>query len=93
MCRNNVFVTIETFLHRGNSWISGAVHVGMTKLTLDLLHPGVNPMAERDGLCRANILYRRKVELIKESQYEKYAASHQEQWAPVHFYSCEEFLN
>ena len=50
-------------------------------------------MAERDGLCRANFLYRRKVELIKESQYEKDAAPHQEQWTPVHFYSCEEPLN
>ncbi len=77
-------MTIETLLHRGDSWISGAVNVGVTKLTLDLLHPGMNTMAERDGLCRANILYWRKVEVMKESQYEKDAAPHNEQWSLIH---------
>jgi hypothetical protein len=65
----------------------------MTELTLDVFHTRMNTMAESDGLCRANILYRRKVEVMKESQYEKDAAPHQEQHSLIHFQGREEFLN
>ena len=50
MVGNNVLMTEETFTDLGDSSIMRAVNKGMAKSTVDLLHPGMNPVAEIDGL-------------------------------------------
>jgi len=84
MFGDNVLMAVQTFLHWRNPRECRTTHVRVTELTLNLFHPGMNPVAERDGLGRADIFYRRNVEIVKESQYEKDAAPHQEQWSLIH---------
>ncbi|NIR17537.1 MAG: hypothetical protein GWN86_27965 [Desulfobacterales bacterium] len=59
---NNVLVAIEALFHGRHTWMLGAAHVGMTELTLDLLHPGMHLVAKRYRLHRAYIRNRRHVE-------------------------------
>jgi len=69
MFRNNVLVAVEALLHRGDPWIIGTTHIGMTKLTLDLFYPCVNPVAEWDGLLRTDIRCWWNVEVVEKSEY------------------------
>ena len=55
MFGNDVLVAVETLFHRWYSRVIGIFDIGMTKLTLDLLHPHVNLMAERNRLFRAYV--------------------------------------
>jgi len=63
MLRDDVLVARETLAHRGNPRVVGPVHVGMTESAVDLLDPGVNPVAEKNGLLGADGLL--GVEIIK----------------------------
>jgi hypothetical protein len=55
MVGNDVLVAVETLLHRWYSRLIRISGIGMTKLTLDPLHPHVNLMAERNRLFRAYV--------------------------------------
>ena len=44
--RNDVFMTVETFFNRWNPRMKRSIHIGVAESALDLLHPGVHPMAE-----------------------------------------------
>ncbi len=54
MIGNNIFVAVQAFFDRRYSGIIGIRHVGVAVLALDLFHPAVNIVAERDGLLRSN---------------------------------------
>jgi hypothetical protein len=62
---NDVLVTVQAFFHRRYPWESRAIHIGMTEFALDLLHPGVNPVAERDRLFRSKTFDRHEVKKIE----------------------------
>ena len=51
----DVVVAIQAFLHRRNSGKFGAIHIGMAELALDILHTGVDPVAEWYGLLGADV--------------------------------------
>ena len=80
---NDVLVTKEAFLYRGQARMFGTSDIGMTELTLDLFDTGVNTVAERDGLFRADIRAWRQVKKIEENQYEKKTERAQQQGSPV----------
>ncbi len=65
---NNVLVAIEALFHGRYTWMFGAPHVGMTELTLDLLHPGMHLVAKGYGLLRSQIRNRCHVEQIQEKE-------------------------
>jgi len=51
---DNILVAVQALFHSRDSGMIGISHVGVAVLTLDLLDPAVNIMAERDGLLRSN---------------------------------------
>ena len=50
---DDVLVTEETLLHFGKPRVFGPFHVRVTEAAVDLLHASVHPVAEIDGLNRA----------------------------------------
>jgi hypothetical protein len=54
MVGDDIIMAVQTFFHRRDSGMIGICHVGVAVLTLDLLDPTVNIMAERDGLLRSD---------------------------------------
>ena len=56
--RDDVLVAKKTFLHGRQTGMFGPFHIGMTEAAVDLLHPGMHPMAEIDGLLRADVRLR-----------------------------------
>lgn len=62
MFGNNIFMAVQAFFHGRYSGMIGIGHVGVAILALDLLHPAVDIMAERDGLFRPDTGLRRGVE-------------------------------
>jgi hypothetical protein len=54
MVGDDIIMAVQTFFHRRDSGMIGIGHVGVAVLTLDLLDPTVNIMAERDGLLRSD---------------------------------------
>jgi hypothetical protein len=65
---NNVLVAIEALFHRRHTWVFGATHVGVTELTLDLLHTRMHLVAEGYGLLRAHIQNGGHVKQIQEKE-------------------------
>jgi hypothetical protein len=63
---DDVLVAVETFFHRGNAREMRPIHIGVAKLALDFLYPGVNPVTERDGLFRTQVSGRHQVKGVKE---------------------------
>ena len=61
MVRNDVLMAEKAFLHGRQSRMGGAFHVRVAESTVDLLHPGMNPMAEINRLLRADPLARENV--------------------------------
>jgi hypothetical protein len=55
MVGNDELVTVETLFHRRQSRVIGIFDIGMTELTLDLLYPHMNLMAEGNRLFRAYV--------------------------------------
>jgi hypothetical protein len=74
---NNVLVTVKTFFHSGYPRVGGAVHIRVAELALDLFHTGVDPVAERNGLLRAEVFDRHEVEMIKPGHDDSHAAEDQ----------------
>ena len=64
MISNDVFMAIEALFHRGQPWMFGASHKGMTELTLDKLYTRMEMVAKGYGLFRAHIPSRQDVEKI-----------------------------
>ena len=55
MIGNYIFMTVQAFFHRRDSGMIGIGHEGVAVLTLDLLDPAVDSMAERDRLLRSDV--------------------------------------
>ena len=60
---NDVLMTVEALFHRRNPRVGGALHAGMAKPAGNLLHPGMDPVAEVNGLLGADISLR--IEIVK----------------------------
>jgi hypothetical protein len=54
MVGDNIFMAMQTLLHRRDSRMVGVGHVGVAVLALDLLDPAMHIMAEGDRLLRSN---------------------------------------
>ena len=50
MSGNDIVMAVKTFFHFGESGMSGSFHIGMTKPAVDGLDPGMDPVAEGNGL-------------------------------------------
>ena len=72
---NNMFMTIQTFLHRWNPRMDGPARIWMAEQTLDLLYPCMDPVAEGDGLFRPDIRCRRYVKQKQEQENKEETAS------------------
>ena len=64
---NNIVVAVQAFFHRRDSGMIGIGHEGVAVLTLDLLDPAVDSMAEWNRLLRSDVAIRKLVK--KESKY------------------------
>jgi hypothetical protein len=62
MVGDDIVMAVQTFFHRRDSGMIGIGHVGVAVLTLDLLDPTVNIMAERNRLLRSDGAIRHFVE-------------------------------
>jgi hypothetical protein len=65
VANNDVLVTVKAFFYRRDAGEMGTTHIGMAELALDLLHPGMHMMAERDRLLRSQVPTGHPVEAIK----------------------------
>jgi hypothetical protein len=65
---DDVLMAEETFADFGDPGIMRAVHKGMAEATVNLLHPGVNPMAEINRLLRPDGLIGVKIIKVYQSQ-------------------------
>ncbi len=50
MIGDDIFVAIQAFFHRGYPRMNRSAHIRMTKLTLNILDPRMDPMAEGNRL-------------------------------------------
>ena len=67
MIGNDIVMAMQAFFHRRDSGMIGIGHEGVAVLTLDLLDPAVDSMAERDWLFRPDGIVRKPVK--KEYKY------------------------
>ena len=67
MIGNYIVMAMQAFFHRRDSGMIGIGHEGVAVLTLDLLDPAVDSMAERDWLFRPDVAIRKLVK--KEYKY------------------------
>ena len=67
MIGNYIVMAMQTFFHRWDSGMIGIGYEGVAVLTLDLLDPAVDSMAERDWLFRPDVAIRKLVK--KEYKY------------------------
>ena len=54
MVRNHIFVTEKTLFNGRQPRVLRALHEGMAEAAVDLLHPGMDAVAEEDRLLRAD---------------------------------------
>jgi len=64
MVSDYVFMAIEALFHRRHTRMLGKFHIGMTELTLDLLHTRMDMMAKGYGLFRPYVRCWRSVEQV-----------------------------
>jgi hypothetical protein len=62
MFGDNIVMAVQTFFHRRDSGMIGIGHEGVAILTLDLLDPTMNVVAERNRLLRSDGAIRHFVE-------------------------------
>jgi hypothetical protein len=77
MMRNDVFMAEKTFFHGRKAGIQGSFDEGMAEPAVDLLHPGMDPMAEIDRLLRAETLSGETVIEIEHGRDEQDDPAHQ----------------
>ncbi len=75
---NDVLMTVEALFHRGNPRVGGALHAGMAKPAGNLLHPGMDPVAEENGLLGADISLRIEIVKVAVGSYKATASSYKE---------------
>ena len=63
---DDILVAMQTLLHRRQPRMVGIIHIGMAIPTLDLLNPGMEAVAERNGLFQTGVRARRKIIEIKQ---------------------------
>ena len=71
---DHILMTVEALLHRRNPRKGRTSHIGMAELALDILHTSMNPVAEGDGLFRAETRCRVNIEKIEKARKENQAA-------------------
>ena len=67
MLGNDIVVTVKTFLNRRYTQEIGISHIGVAVLTLNLLNPHMNVVAERYGLLRSHCIGRYSIEYKQEA--------------------------
>jgi hypothetical protein len=70
MCWNDMLVAVEAFFHGRQSGMVRPFNIRVAEAAIDLLHPGMNPVAEWNRLLRPYIVAGEKVIEIKQQQYE-----------------------
>jgi hypothetical protein len=75
MIGDHISMTVEALLHGRHTRKGGAAHIGMAESALDLLHAGMNPVAEGDGLFRTETGRRVNVKKIEEARKEDQTAN------------------
>ena len=78
MVRNDVLMAEKALLHWGQAGIRGAFDKGMAEPAVDLLYPGMDPMAEIDRLLRAKPLSGEAVIEIEHGREEQDNHAHPE---------------
>ena len=56
--RDDVLVAKKALFHGRKSGVFRPFNIGMTETAVNLLHPGMHPMTEIDGLLRTNVRFR-----------------------------------
>jgi hypothetical protein len=79
---DNVIMAVKAFLHRRNPRELRALHIGVAKLALNVLVPGMYPVTERYGLFRSYVR-RINIEEIEEKNGSKGRKEGEEQGPPV----------
>jgi hypothetical protein len=74
MIGDDILVTMQAFFHRRKSWKIGIGDIGVTITALNLFHPAVHLMAERNGLLRSDVYGLVRIEKIHKCSDEKYNA-------------------
>lgn len=72
---NDVIVAIQTFFHRWNSRMDGSADIRVAKLALNFFYAGMQAVAERYGLLRANVSARWYVKIIEKPCGQKHTDS------------------
>ncbi len=75
MICDDVPVAEEAFVHRRHPRVDGPVHIWVAEPALDLLHTGMHPVAEADGLRGANGGSGGCVEKVEKPQRQNHAES------------------
>jgi hypothetical protein len=68
MHRNYVFMAKETLLDFRQPRVFRALYVRMAETAIDLFDPGMNTVAEKDGLDRSNVLSREQVKEVDKGE-------------------------
>jgi hypothetical protein len=70
MFGDNVIMAMQAFFHRRDAGMIRISHIGVTILALDLFHPAVDIMTERNGLLRPDSAVRQFVKKENEHRYD-----------------------
>ena len=68
MHRNYVFMAKETLLDFRQSRVLRALYIRMAETAVDLFDPGMNTVAEKDGLDRSNVLSGEQVKEVDKGE-------------------------
>ena len=74
MIGDHISMTIEALFHGRDTRKDRTVHIGMAEPALDVLHAGMNPVAEGDGLFRSETGRRVNVKKIEKARKETQTA-------------------
>jgi hypothetical protein len=84
---NHVFVAKETLLDFRKSRMLSPFYIWMAEAAVDLLYPGMYPVAEKDRLDRPQVLFWKEVEKVEECNQEQNGCP-EPPCPPYRFFSC-----
>jgi hypothetical protein len=68
---DNIIMAVKAFLHRRDPGEPGALHIRVTELALDVLHPGMHPVTEGNWLFGTDVRSRGCVKEVEEQSHSK----------------------
>ena len=68
---DNIIMAVKAFLHRRNPGEPGALHIRVTELALNVLHPGMHPVTEGNWLFGTDVRSRGCVKEVEEQSHSK----------------------